>query len=168
MKSLSRCLVWCFLALAVACTSATPVKYDVIFDYDVNADFAALRTYRWETIPGTAKIGDFNRIRIIDAVNARLAAKGLKEAANNPDIFVVMFGGTYKEADLSALQIEYPIHQVGRLKLAFYESKSNREIWWAETRADLFREMTPQEMEQTISEAIERLLEVFPPKAPTG
>ena len=41
--------------------------------------------------------------------------------------------------------MDYDVYTVGRLKLAFFEAASNREIWWGETKANLMHDMTPEE-----------------------
>ncbi len=89
-------------------------------------------------------------------------AMGLKIAQQNPDVFLVMYGGDHKAVDMTVM-MDYEVYTVGRLKLALYDAKSNEEIWWAETRADLFHHMTPEEKDRTIAFAVHRILEHYPP-----
>ena len=46
---------------------------------------------------------------------------------------------------------------------AMYDAESHNEIWWAESRADLFFEMTPAQKDEVIEESVRRILEFFPP-----
>jgi hypothetical protein len=62
------------------------------------------------------------------------------------------------------VMMDYEVYEVGRLKLALYDAKSNEEIWWAETRADLFHQMSPEEKDRMIAFAVHRILEYYPPK----
>ncbi|MBT8369571.1 MAG: DUF4136 domain-containing protein [Deltaproteobacteria bacterium] len=162
MKSLSACIVVCFLSLAISCAPTRTIQQQVSFDYDVKVDFAKLKTYEWVSLPGTLRIDKFNRMRIQDVVNNELNAKGLRVTARDPDVFIVMFGGQTKEVDMTAM-MDYEVYPVGRLKLAFYDAKSNKEIWWGETRADLLHNMTPEEKDITIALAVNKILDHYPP-----
>ncbi len=163
MRSLSALIAVCLVALAVSCAPSKSVYYDVNFDYDVNADFSRLKTYQWVSMPATLRIEEFNRVRIRDYVNSELGARGLTVTEHNPDMYIVMFGGGYKTADMTAL-MDYKVYTVGRLKLAIFDAKSNREIWWGETKADLVHDMTPEEKDTVTKAAVTRILEYYPPK----
>jgi hypothetical protein len=114
-------------------------------------------------MPGTSRIDQFNRIRVQDVANIELNAKGLKMAPNNPDMFVVMYGGQTKAFDMTAM-MDYEVYAVGRIKLAFYNAKTNDEIWYGETRADLFHHLTPEEKDKVIALAVHKILAKYPPK----
>ena len=162
MKPLYVCILLCFLALTLSCTPAENVPHTVSYDYDVNVDFSRLQTYDWVSLPGTLRIEQFNRKRIRDVADNELNAKGLKIDARNPDVFLVMYGGQTKAVDMTVLA-DYKVYPVGRLKLAFYDAKSNDEIWWGETRADLFHDMTTEEKNLEIALAVRKILAHFPP-----
>jgi len=163
MRSLSAFVAACLVALAISCAPSRTVFHDVNFDYDLNADFSRLKTYQWVSMPATLRIDEFNRARIQDYVNSEMGARGYNIAEKNPDMFMVMFGGSYKAVDMSTL-MDYQIYTVGRLKLALYDATSNKEIWWGETEADLFHEMTPEEKDSVTKKAVTKILEYFPPK----
>ena len=78
-------------------------------------------------------------------------------------MYIVMFGGNYRAVDMTVL-MDYEVYTVGRLKLAMYETSANREIWWGETKADLFHDMTPEEKDEVTKTAVTRILEYYPPK----
>jgi hypothetical protein len=134
----------------------------VNYDYDVKVDFTRVKTYDWVSLPGTLRIDQFNRIRIQDVVDKKLNARGLKISSRDPDVFLVMYGGDIKAVDMTVM-MDYEVYTVGRLKLAFYDAKSNEEIWWAETRADLFHHMTSEEKDRVIAFAVHRILDYYPP-----
>jgi hypothetical protein len=164
MRSLSALITVCLVALIVGCAPSKTVYHDVNFDYDVNADFSRFKTYQWVSMPATLRIDDFNRVRIREYVDSELGGKGLRMTEQKPDIYIVMFGGNYKVVDMKVL-MDYDVYTVGRLKLAIYDSTSNREIWWGETKADLFHDMTPEEKDEVTKTAVTRILEYYPPQS---
>ena len=162
MRSLSALIAVCLVALAIGCVPTKTVYREVNFDYDVNADFSRMKTYQWVAMPATQRIDDFNRVRIREYVDAELGARGLRVTEDNPDMYVVMFGGGYKAMDMTVM-MDYDVYTVGRLKLAFYDAASNREIWWGETKANLIHDMTPEEKDHVTKSAVGRILGYYPP-----
>jgi hypothetical protein len=163
MRSWSALIAVCLVVLAIGCAPTDTVYREVNVDYDVNADFSRLKTYQWVSLPATLRIDEFNRARIREYVDAELVTRGLRVTEDNPDMFVVMFGGSYKAVDMTVL-MDYDIYTVGRLKLAFFDAASNREIWWGETKATLMHDMTPEEKDNVTKTAVTRILEYYPPK----
>ena len=162
MKSLFACILASLMVFSIFFARTKTAYHSVNYDYDVNVDFTRIETYDWVSLPGTLRIEQMNRIRIQDIVDKKLDAKGLKISPRNPDVFLVMYGGNRKEVDLTVM-MDYAVYTVGRLKLALYDAESNDEIWWAETRADLFHHMTPEEKDRVIAFAVHRILDYYPP-----
>jgi Domain of unknown function (DUF4136) len=163
MKLMTICFCALLTTLTIGCASKTTTPHSVNYDYDVSVDFSRVKTYDWVSLPGTLRIDQFNRIRIQEVVDKQLNAKGLKISPRDPDVFLVMYGGDRKAVDMTVL-MDYEVYAVGRLKLALYDAKSNEEIWWAETRADLFPNMTSEEKDRTIAFAVHRILGHYPPR----
>jgi hypothetical protein len=164
MKSLNACVFISVLAFLVGCSAPDkPVYHDVTYDYDVEFDFKLIKTYNWVKMPATSRIDEFNQIRIKNAVNHKLTVQGLKINIENPDVFLVMYGGGYKAVDMTVV-MDYAVYNVGRLKLAMYDAKTHQEIWWGEARADLFHEMTPAQKEEVIETSVRKILEHYPPR----
>jgi Domain of unknown function (DUF4136) len=164
MKFLSACIAVCFVVLTVGCAAPERTVYhDVTYDYDINVDFSRVNSYSWVKLPATLRIDEFNQIRIKDAVNKNLEARGLKVDVDKPDVYIVMYGGNYTAVDMSTM-MDYKVYNVGRLKLAMYDAQSHQEIWWAETRADLFHELSPAQKENVIAIAVQDLLSYYPPR----
>ena len=147
---------------AIGCAPTKTVEHRVTYDYDVSVDFNRVKTYEWVSLPGTLRIDQFNRVRIQDIVDKQLTSKGLTKSRRDPDVFLVMYGGDRKAVDMTVM-MDYEVYTIGRLKLALYDAKSNDEIWWAETRADLFHHMTPEEKDKMIAFAVHRILGYYPP-----
>jgi hypothetical protein len=164
MKSLNTCIWVGLFVWSVGCSAPDkPVYHNVTYDYDVKVDFNRIKTYNWVKMPATSRIEEFNQIRIRNAVNAKLTAMGLRVKVDNPDVFLVMFGGGYKAVDMTVM-VDYAVYNVGRLKLAMYDAESHNEIWWGEARADLFHEMTPAQKDEVIETSVRRILEFYPPR----
>jgi hypothetical protein len=163
MRSLRAFIAVWLVALAISCAPSKTVYHDVNFDYDVKTDFSKLKTYQWVSMPATLRIEEFNRARIRQYADSELGARGLRVTEDSPDMFIVMFGGGYRAVDMTTL-MDYEVYTVGRLKLAMYDATSNHEIWWGETKADLFHDMTPQESDTVTKTAVTRILEYYPPK----
>jgi len=163
MRSWSALIAVCLVVIAIGCAPTETVSREVNVDYDVNADFSRLKTYQWVSLPATLRIDEFNRARIREYADAELVTRGLRVTEDNPDMFVVMFGGSYKAVDMTVL-MDYDVYTVGRLKLAFFDAVSNREIWWGETKANLMHNMTPEEKDNVTKAAVTRILEYYPPK----
>ena len=163
MRSLRAFIAIWLVALAISCAPSKTVYHDVNFDYDVKTDFSKLKTYQWVSMPATLRIEEFNRARIRQYADSELGARGLRVTEDSPDMFIVMFGGSYRAVDMTTL-MDYEVYTVGRLKLAMYDATSNHEIWWGETKADLFHDMTPQESDTVTKTAVTRILEYYPPK----
>ena len=94
MRSWSALIAVCLVVLAIGCVPTKTVNREVNVDYDVNADFSRLKTYQWVSLPATLRIDEFNRARIREYVDAELVTRGLRVTEDNPDMFVVMFGGS--------------------------------------------------------------------------
>ncbi len=168
MKSLIACVFICIFALFVGCSAPHKTIYhDVTYDYDVAFDFTRIKTYNWVKMPATSRIDEFNQIRIKSVVNAILETLGLKVKIDNPDIFLVMYGGSYKAVDTTVM-MDYAVYDVGRLKLAMYDAESHAVIWWGEARADLFHEMTPAQKDEVVENSVQRILEYYPPRPLAG
>lgn len=164
MKSLIACIFASLLTLSIGCVAPEkPVFHDVTYDYDVEVDFERIKSYNWVKLPATSRIDGFNQIRIKSVANTKLRKKGLTLNIEEPDVYLVMYGGGYKAVDMK-VGMDYAVYDVGRLKLAMYDSESNQEIWWAESRADLFFEMTPAQKDEVIEKSVQNILDFYPPK----
>ena len=77
----------------------------VSYDYDKTANFASFKTYALKdgTKVGQPLIDD----RIVAAIEAELAAKGLTKSDANPDVFVVYHVAFDKQKDISTYSSGY-------------------------------------------------------------
>ena len=92
----SRMVVsFCFL-LALA-GGALAQKVNV--DFDRGTDFSKYKTYAWSK--GTPAANPMIHQRIIDGIDAQLAAKGLRKVESNPDLVVVYHAATDTQVSVS-------------------------------------------------------------------
>lgn len=167
MKTLNISLFLFVMVLMVSCCVTQKTQQETEWDYNINTDFAGLKTYAWQPVPGTLKIDNLMLVRIKDAVNAELKNKGLELVSETPDFFVILQGDRLVKFDTRWRGYDSELYyEQGRLKLAFLDSRSDELIWWGESRADLFIEMTPDDKDKIVAEVVENILRHFPPSEP--
>jgi hypothetical protein len=164
MKGLNRFLVLALMVLTVSCATTVEIPKDVTYDYNVNIDLTALKTYDLRPISSTVGIENLMLERIKTAIASELGSKNLKMTSNDPDFLVAIYGVRSKifttawrgpEADL--------IVEKGKLILKFLDPKSNQVIWWGESRAILDPDMNPEHETKMVNEVVQRILQKFPP-----
>ena len=178
MKTLCTFVVLCLMGLMSGC--ATTV-YDVRYDYDTKADFAHLETYDWLPIPTSAEIDRITIERIKNAVNTQLEAKGLKMTSDDPDFLIASHVGKKEKVRIEDWGYGYGPHgrywggyggprgvdvykyEEGSLILDFVEPKSKKLIWRGSAKAQINTDKTPEKREKLIAEAVQKILEKFPP-----
>ena len=179
MKIVQTLLALCLMGLIIGCSSV----YDVQYDYDRNADFAGIKTYDWLPVPDKADIDSLDVARVKAAVNAQMQTKGLSMTSDNPDIFIAEHLGTKNKINVRDWGYGYSSYggywgghwgsggvsvyeyEEGSLILDFVEAKSKKMIWRGVAKAELDDQATPQEREKLVREAVQKILENFPPPA---
>ena len=171
-----------FIALytAIFTINCSPI-YSVSYDYDRNIDFVNLRTYSWLPIAEEAKINTLDMERIKNSVNAELYKKGLKRATLNPDFKIAQHLGSKDKIQVTNWGYDYDPYPyywrgyrgVGRstvfqyeegiLILDFVNPKSNSLIWRGEAKGLLSGATTPHKRDKLIREAVQKILQNFPP-----
>src|SRR5512145_3108200 len=92
-------------ATAILLAPSLALAQKVSYDYNKAATFTAYKTYAHKdgTKVGQPLIDD----RIVAAIDAELAAKGLTKAEANPDVFVVYHVAFDKQKDISTFSSGY-------------------------------------------------------------
>ena len=81
-------LIFCVIALLVVGVTAT-VAQDVRYDYDKDKDFSKYKSYKWVSIKGADQPDELTGKRIMAAVDAELATKGLtKTDGETADVYI--------------------------------------------------------------------------------
>lgn len=164
MNNLRALLIISFLVIFFGCASTGKGPTDVIYDYDINADFSDLKSYDWHSTTGGIQTNQLVIVRVKNAVETKLQTKGFELSTHNPDFLIIMYGGTIKQYTTKWRGWDGDLwFEEGRIKLAFFDARSNEVIWWAETRADVYHNMPPEEKTTLVAEAVTRILDKFPP-----
>jgi hypothetical protein len=164
MKVINIFLVLGLMVLTVSCATSIEIPKDVTYDYSVNVDLTELKTYNLRPIPTTVGIEHLMVERIITAIDTELMFKKIEKTSNNPD-FVIAIYGVRSRIFTTAWRgpDEDLIVEKGKLILKFVDPKTNRVIWWAETRAILDPDMNPEIKTDMVNEVVRRILQKFPP-----
>lgn len=149
---------------------------EVEFDKDV--DFSRYKTFAWVPHQEPAS-NPANHIRITRAVERELQAKGLAkaEAAAPADVYVYYQGRIEKKVQSTSGPTESPWKttpdqqwkvsfdikraQVGTLVLELLDGQK-KDVVWRGKGSELIR--SPDEAEELINSAVNRLLAAYPPK----
>jgi len=177
MKILCKFIIVCLMALTISCSPIYSVKYD----YDTKTDFASLKTYDWLPIPAKADIDKLNIERIKNAVNSQMATKGLRKTPDNPDFLIASHAGKKEKVRIADWGYGYGRHgrywggyggprgvdvykyEEGSLILDFVDAKSKKLIWRGSAKAQTNTVKTPEKRQELIDEAVQKILEKFPP-----
>jgi len=163
--------------LASSIISCSPI-YSVSYDSDKNFDLIKISAYDWLPIPKEAKINNLDEARIKKAVNAELEAKGLVLTSNNPDFLIA--ADIITEEKLRITRWGYPYYysyrayneswlvdsyqyQEGTFILDFVKPASKNLIWQGSARVALDNDSTPEKRDKLIKEAMQKILQNFPP-----
>jgi hypothetical protein len=164
MKTIGVLLGLLIMVSTIGCQTQRVLYPDVDYDYNITTDFSDIKTYAWHPTSGGVEVNHLTIARIQNAVDTQLQAKGMELSSKEPDFFIVMYGGTSQEYTTQWRGWDDNLwYDEGRIKLAFFDTQSNKVIWWAETRADVFFYMEPEEKDKIVADAITRILAKYPP-----
>jgi hypothetical protein len=178
MKILPILFIVSSLVFAIACS---PI-YGVQYDYDTKTDFASLKSYDWLPLPAEQKIDELNEQRIRKAMDMQLQAKGLTMTSETPDFLIAIHLGKKDKVQVTDWGYGYgpggsywggysgyggglDVYQYeeGTLIVDFVDPVSMNLIWRGSAKSEVGTEKTPQEREQKTTEAVQKILEKFPP-----
>ncbi len=156
-------------------------------DYDVTADFSALKTFAWqhESQPETGNPRIDNDLldeRIRSAVNATLTEKGFQQSEAAEADFLVAYFLEYKQR-ISGNSWTFGIgtggydrfggigyntaisdYDEGCLTLDMIHSGTGKMVWRGVGRGDTYDYSDPEKVTRTINKAVSKILRKFPPE----
>jgi hypothetical protein len=176
-------------AAAAACLLLTACsQYDIKYDYDLDSNFAAYRTYAW--IPqqidagGTSANVAMQRNTLLDkrvreAVDANLAAKGLTKNEETPDLRVVYHTGMQNKVDVTdwvysyagsywgwaGRDIDVYNYTEGTLIVDLVKSDTKALTWRGSATGVVDPGRSPEQVQETINEVVAKIFENYPPKS---
>jgi hypothetical protein len=165
--------------------------FTVRSDYDPQATFTGLHTYEWSlrskdlsAAPRDPRIdNDLTDSRVRRAVDAALAEKGYVLAKPAPpDFRVSYYIAIEPKLDVTAIPATYGYglgwygapgysdvyvdqYEQGTLFLDVIDPKTNAMVWRGSASARVTPDLTPEEREKRINDAVRAILAKFPPPA---
>ena len=171
------------IALLAGCSS-----YDIKYDYDVDSNFSAFKTYNWipRTISeasGSARTAvQSNSLldeRIRKAVDTQMAAKGFTLSEENPDVMVVYHTGAENKIDVTDWGYTYAgsywggglgrsvdVYQYteGTLIVDMVGTANKKLVWRGSATGVVDPSSSPEQREAKINDVVARIFEKYPPK----
>jgi hypothetical protein len=161
------------IGTATLLLTTTAWAQDVTYDFDKATDFSSLKRYAW--VRGTPLNDELNHRRIVDAMDAQLAAKGLHEveAGASPDVLVAYHTGVSRDFQISgsgagvyrpwrygSARVEQVM--VGALAVELVDPKTGNVVWRGIATNDLDLKASPEKREKNINKAVEKLFKNYP------
>jgi Domain of unknown function (DUF4136) len=177
------------LALAALLAPAVVLAQKTSYDFDKSANFASYKTYALKdgTKVGQPLIDD----RIVAAIEAQLAAKGLKKVDANPDVFVVYHTAFDKQKDISTFSSGYgggyggygwrygggwgsemsttQVRDilVGTLVIDVADAAKGQMVWRGMGVKEVDTQAKPEKRDKSINNAVTKIFKNYPPKVKT-
>jgi len=173
------------LALAMVLAPALAFAQKVSYDYDKTASFGGYKTYALKdgTKVGQPLIDD----RIVAALEAELAAKGLTKSDASPDLFVVYHVAFDKQKDISTYSSGHGGYGaygwgygggwaggstttqvrdilVGTLVVDMADAKKGQVIWRGMGVKEVDTQAKPEKRDKSINSAMTKIFKNYPPK----
>lgn len=155
----------------------TAISQKVTVDWDKSTNFAGFKTYTWGN--NTHVKNQLMDQRIIDGIEARLAARGLQKVdrSSNPDLVVRYHAATDTQTQLNTIDsggwgpgwgwgggmatttVDKVL--VGQLIVDIGDVKDKKFIWRGKASGTVSD--NPQKVEKTLDKALNKMFEKFPP-----
>jgi hypothetical protein len=164
---------------AVMLLASSVLAQKVTTDHAKDADFSQYKTYMWIKQPMTTD--PLMRQRIIDDVNAALAAKGLTLVTGNADLgvaghaatktqrtlntFYDNFGGgwRWRGGGFGSATTQVETYEVGTLVIDLFDGKTKEAIWRGTATKTLSDK--PEKNAESLNKAISEMFKNFPPNS---
>ncbi len=181
-----KILSLCFLGfLMQACSSS---YLNTKYDYDSSVDYTQIKTYAFGEIDmDPEKISDFDRARVIKAVERGMKGKGMVQDTANPDVVLALYVNlsSYKKQTASVgvgvgvggyghyggmgvgVGGSKPIYESvdeGTLVVDIIKTDGMQLIWRGEGQKSIDQKVRSfEEMDKRLQYAVDKVLEHFPP-----
>jgi hypothetical protein len=174
-------------AIAVLLVPVLAMAQKTSYDYNKAANFATFKTYahREGTKVGQPLIDN----RILAAIDAEMATKGLEKVESNPDVFVVYHVAFDKQKDISTFSSGYgggygpygwgwggggwaggttstTVRDIliGTLVIDLADAKKGELAWRGMGVKEVNTQANPEKRDKSISKAVEKIFKNYPPK----
>ena len=172
------------LALVAAALPALAFAQKTTYDFDKTAVFSQFKTYAFKD--GTPVGQPLVDQRIVAALEAQLAAKGLTKNDSAPDVFVVYHIALDKQKDIStfssgggygpygygwgggwgATTTDVRVRDIliGTLAVDMVDAKKKQMVWRGLGTKEIDTNAKPDKRDENISKAVEKIFRNYPPK----
>lgn len=150
----------------------------VTYDYDRAADFSRFRTYTW--VRGANVRDELNHKRIMAAIDAQLASKGLVKAdsGSSPDLLVAYHANFSNEVEVTGYSSGWGGTRwgpgqwgsaraqqitVGTLIVDLVDGKTRSLVWRGTATREIDTRASPEKRDRSINRAAEKLFKHYPP-----
>src|SRR5262245_59244790 len=143
---------------------------EIKVDYDKHADFTRYRTWSWRK--GTPAPNPVADTRLREAIESRLAARGLSRVESAGDLEVVYHAAAESQVSLDRLGYKEPgfeteatrvrVLRAGTVLVDVIDARSGKVVWRGQARDAT--NPTPAAVELMIEGGVEELFRQFPPR----
>jgi hypothetical protein len=165
--------------IGVALLGTIAVAQSVNYDYDRAANFSKFRTYAW--IRGTVLQDDLNHARVVRAIDAQLASKGLSrvDGEREADVLVAYHANFDENVQITGFSTGYGLPRFGHasgtataqkivsgtLIVDLMDAKTRNVVWRGSAERDLDPSAKPDKRDKNINKATEKIFKNYPPKS---
>ena len=176
------------IALLLGGVTATMAQ-DVRYDYDKDKDFSKFKSYKWVSIKGADQPDELTGKRIMAAVDAELATKGVtKTDSDTADLYIAYQTAVGTEKQFTSYNTGWGYGPgwgtgwygggmnstttygststiyVGQLDISMYDPATKQLVWRGVASKTLDPKAKPEKKDKNIGKAVQKLLKNFPPK----
>lgn len=161
------------ITVALLVLAATAGAQTVTYDMDKTANFAKFRTYAW--VRGTEIPDEWNHQRVVTAVDAQLALRGMTPvgAGQNPDVYVAYHAAFDRTVQISGSGWGGPAISrsgtaraeevlVGTIVVDVIDASSRTIVWRGIATKEIDTRADPEKREKNINRAAEKLFKKYP------
>jgi hypothetical protein len=164
-------------AASLALLGAITLAQSVTYDFDRSANFASFKTYTW--VRGTNLPDQLNHQRIMGAVDAQLALKGLARVDSNADVLLAYHATFDEDVQISGFSSGWGGYRfggmrngtatvdeilVGTLAVDVVDAKTNAIVWRGMATKEIDVKASPEKRDKNINKAAAKLFKNYPPK----
>ena len=162
---------------------ALPAAASVSVDFDEDNDFSGYKTYSW--VDGTPAKNDLSHKRIVEAIEAQLAAKGLTQTEGKADVYVAYHGAVDAQQRLnvsnygygtwggyrgyrgwgvsgSTSVTSYDVH-IGTLIIDIIDTGTDQLVWRGHAEKELAYKPNPEKSRKKLNKILGKMFRKYPP-----
>jgi hypothetical protein len=141
-------------------------------DWDPDYYFGDIDAYGWLPLRSTHNIGEMRLKRLVHAIDAEMATKGLELTADNPDVLLVLHIMSETALDLaehgyapgwSKGDSKMSDLDMGSMRMDVVDAETRNLVWRAVVDGEVDPMATPAEQEKRFAKLAKEMFEKFPP-----